>query len=233
MQLPKVNEQELVINNNIEVLDSYTINDYSIKYGTLEFFEGVLDNDKEFDKTIKYIEKLVRTSLEYRNYIKYLKSELKIDSCAILKNINTEIASIEFHHSPFTLYDITEIILNYFINTNKEFSCIDVAELITRLHYENKIGLVPLTKTIHELVHNGEIFININHIYGDIECFIYEYNIGLNSSHIEKLKRVVELSDDIRVEDINKNILREKRIGLSYDNINNFVMLEKKEGTTI
>jgi hypothetical protein len=224
MQLPKINLENNEIvkyeESSIIIKENLKFKEYPFKYKSYDFFEGSLDNVKDFDKLIKNIEKIVRNSLEYRNYIKFLKTELKLNSCTLLKNFNTDIVNIELHHYPFTLYDITEIILNYLIKVNIEFSPISVAERITKLHYENKVGLVPLTKTVHELAHNGEVFISINNVFGNIEKFIYEYNLGVTSQHLEKLEKLIELSNDENVQRINENILKEKRIGYSLENLN-------------
>ena len=41
------------------------------------------------------------------------------------------------------------------------------------LHYNNKVGLIPLSKTMHEIIHNSnKIVIPLNMVYGDYAAFL-------------------------------------------------------------
>lgn len=55
------------------------------------------------EKVIKYIERVIRSSYEYRDYIKYLKTTLDINSCTFYEGYSISNGlSVEIHHSPFT-----------------------------------------------------------------------------------------------------------------------------------
>ena len=75
-------------------------------------------------------------------------------------NISTLDTDLEFHHYPFTLYDICEIVVMKGAADQKYESSFSAAKKIMDLHYKNIIGLVPLTKTNHELAHDGKIFLS-------------------------------------------------------------------------
>jgi hypothetical protein len=108
-------------------------------------------DDKELTRYIKKVEFMVRSSNEYKAFIGYLKQELSINHCTILNKLNDSTVSVEMHHIPFTLYDIVNTIILFYLSKEKGFNTFSIASDVMRLHYENMIGLVPLSKTIHEL----------------------------------------------------------------------------------
>jgi hypothetical protein len=103
----------------------------------------------------KYITKLVRSSYEYREFIFFLKNFLDVDHCTFYEGYSIKNGFIiEIHHSPFTLYDICEVVAKKQYKENNDYiETFKVAEEVTKLHYEFKVGLVPLNPTAHELVH--------------------------------------------------------------------------------
>ena len=77
------------------------------------FQNNCICTDPENIKLIKAFEKTARNSLEYKNYFYYLKHNMDFRQCAYLPYIRTGIGEIhiELHHSPFTLFDITKIVV--------------------------------------------------------------------------------------------------------------------------
>ena len=93
----------------------------------------IRSEDEFTDKTISYIEKEVRSSYEYRKYINYLKTELDLTKCALLPNLDCSngAASLEFHHFPMNLYEITEAVGKKMIDQledDESVSCFDISE---------------------------------------------------------------------------------------------------------
>ena len=154
------------------------------------------NNIKMIQRYIKKIEKDIRKSDEYSKYIGYLNNEIGIDRCSIKGNIKGSDATLEFHHYPFTLYDIVEIVMNKYIIENKKFTTFTITEEIMKLHYDNKIGLVKLSKTMHELVHSGEIFIPLDSIFGNVNEFINDYYNYIFPDLIEKYNQLIELNNN-------------------------------------
>lgn len=162
------------------------------------FFE--FEDPKKTNRYVKKIESIIRQSLEYRRYIKYLKNEIELTSCNFFKGIDTEEINgvgIEFHHYPFTLYDITYTVLSdmtdYF---TKPVNTFDVANEVMKLHYENIIGLIPLSKTVHQLAHSGEVFINMHDVFGNVNLFVNQYNKHIDDETKDKLYILNEMSKD-------------------------------------
>ena len=74
----------------------------------------IIYNEKTRSKFIKSVEKIVRSSLEYREFIAYLRAELGMNFCMFFNNVSRdEIKNlgIEIHHIPFSLFDIVNIVL--------------------------------------------------------------------------------------------------------------------------
>ena len=92
-------------NNVIQIKDlpPYEIQDYD------------LFDEKDFRKFINDVKKSVRNSLEYRQYVQYLRQYMNMNECSYFQNVNnmeTSKIKIEIHHSPYTLEDIVRTVIN-------------------------------------------------------------------------------------------------------------------------
>ena len=77
-----------------------------------------------------------------------MKDELDLTKCSLLPGIDCKesAVSLEFHHYPMNLYEITETIARQRINTlgeNETVSCFDIAEQVMEEHFRGNIGVVP------------------------------------------------------------------------------------------
>ena len=163
-------------------------------YGRVGFYGGIEESSKELHGFIRKVEMLVRKSPEMRYYIQYLKDELDLGHCYFYKNLTTEDTSIELHHYPFSLYDVCEIVVKKAIldtTSNTFFSTFKLAEVVVSLHYQKMIGLVPLTVTLHQLAHDGNLFIPMGAVYGDVRKFVKMYRGYISSSLIETLEGIL------------------------------------------
>lgn len=154
-------------------------------------------SDKDFDKYIKDIEKCVRNSFEYKQYIKYLKENIDMNKCSYYQNVNNIDSSkikIEIHHEPITLYDIALIVYNKRASYNESTSVEMVAKEIMYLHYKMMVGLIPLSETVHELVHNQYIFIPTNLVYGDYKSFVNLYREYFSEHQLDVLEKIEQTS---------------------------------------
>jgi hypothetical protein len=128
-------------------------------YKNNEYFSSI-DNFVGF---VKAVERTVRTSTYYSRYIKYLKEDIGLTSCQVLANIEDDDADIEMHHGPIlTLFDYAAIITDYMLAKNRKVSTFQVADILLEEHFENNVQIVMLSNTVHELVHENNIFINLN-----------------------------------------------------------------------
>ena len=166
-------------------------NIFSEQYYYSDFFD-----EKGTRKFIKNIESLVRTSREYKNYIEQLRTNFShLNQDAVMGNISTLDTDLEFHHYPFTLYDICEIVVMKGAADQKYESSFSAAKKIMDLHYKNIIGLVPLTKTNHELAHDGKIFLSTKQIFGNWEEFYNQYLKYISVENKNKIKDLKEKSE--------------------------------------
>lgn len=179
-----------------------------------------LMNEKEKVKLIKTVERIVRSSMEYRQYIKYLKDEIDMTKCSYFNNVsnkNTKGISIEIHHEPFTLFDITQTVLNKFIDEEKCINEFELAEEVMKVHYMGLVGLLPLSITVHKLVHNGKVFIPLQQLYGNFIKFLDIYDKYIPQETKDHLYTKLKMSKDLSVMDL--SVLQKKYIYLEVDGI--------------
>lgn len=174
------------------------------------------------DKMISYLEKEVRGSYEYKNYINYLKNELDLNKCDIMPDldINTNPVSLEFHHYPITLYEIvavvsTEMLSN--LDDGESVSSFDIAERVMKEHYENNIGLVPLTSTLHQMAHNKAITIPHNVINGNYFRFMQKYKDYISDDIMDRITENINRSTDENCINENKQKLEKKIMQYNID----------------
>ena len=174
VNIEELNLKDLNIDEPTEEVD-IEISEYDNDIASLDLEEDLTE------KVISFIERQIRSSYEYRQYIKYLREELDLTKCAMLPNIDCSngAASLEFHHYPLNLYEITEIVAKKMIDClgeNEKVSTFQIAEQVMAEHFKGNVGLVPLTKTLHEMAHNKAIIIPISKVNGNYHKFLTLYN---------------------------------------------------------
>lgn len=213
MRIPKVNH---LGDKNIKE-ETITIDDFT---PFPFYYEQWQDDEKAFVKLIKKIESMIRKSYEYKNYIEYLKNELDMNQCSFFKKLSREDVRLEIHHSPLTLFDITCIVFNKYATLNNgEVDIYAVADEVTKLHYENKVGLIPLSLTVHKLVHNGELFIPVDIVFGNLYNFYEKYKTYFSSDQIILLKENIRLTKQINKDKYLPSILERKFTYLNIEGI--------------
>jgi hypothetical protein len=142
---------------------------------------------------VKYITKLVRSTFEYKEYIQILKNYLDVNRCAFYEGYSIKNGfTIEIHHSPFTLFDICETVANKHLSASNFIETFKVCEEVTRLHFEFKVGLVPLNPTAHELVHSGVLPIHPSIVLGNWKQFENEYKEYMSEELKVKYMNTIE-----------------------------------------
>lgn len=189
----------------------------------------LFNTDKDKEKYIKRLEKMIRSSLEYRDYINFLKEYVDMNKCAFFNNVQNDESTkvrIEIHHDPLTLFDIVKIVVNKFIDDGIPLNDFYISDEVMRLHYENQVGLIPLSKTIHQLVHNSnDIFIPLNLIYGDYSKFIEDYYDYLEPEMLFKIETKVSQSKNVQKEQFEKILNPE----FTYVNVEGFELPRKMQ----
>ena len=156
-------------------------------------------SEKDKVKTVKTCERMIRSSLEYKEYIKFLKEYIDMTKCSFFGNTKMDHYSkfkVEIHHSPFTLYDITMTILLKHLDEYGEINLFEVCEEVMKLHYQCKVGLIPLSTTVHKLVHEGMVFIPVQNVRGDWLAFYKEYEPYMPQDMKDKLRNIIKFSKE-------------------------------------
>ena len=163
-------------------------------YKGVEYFSNI----DSYTNFIKGCERMVRTNDRYSKYIYYLKNVIGLDHCQVLPDVEPDVEGkieIEMHHGPiFTLFDYCEIMTEWCILNNKKISTFRIADEVLNEHQLNHIQVVMLLATVHEEVHNRNIFINYNQAWGDLNAFIEKYGIAMSDRLKEKLNKYIDRS---------------------------------------
>lgn len=172
---------ELVAQEFIQIkeLPLYEIQDYDIF------------DEKDFRKYINDVKKAVRNSLEYRQYVQYLRQYMNMNECSFFENVNnmdTSKIKIEIHHSPYTLEDIVMTVFNKRMFYGEDVDVEDVAKEVMYIHYFLMVGLIPLSQTVHELVHNQLLFIPTSYVVGNYKEFEATYGHWIPDETKDKIK---------------------------------------------
>lgn len=208
MKVPKIENYNN--SNKIEVVNIKDIDKVSRNI--------LLLSEKEKIKFIKTIERIVRGSQEYRDYIYYLRNEIDMTQCTFFNNVNNKEGrriSIEIHHEPFTLFDITQIVLNKYLVTGLELNYFKISEEVMKIHYQGRVGLVPLSSTVHQLVGEGKLFIPLQNVYGDFISFLEEYDMFIPDDLKDILEVKLKMSKELQELDL--SLLEKKYIYLEID----------------
>ena len=189
----------------------------------------VISNEKQRDKMVKTIEKYIRTSLEYTDMIAFLKEKIDMTHCTFFHNIGgaKKKGLIEIHHEPFDLYCLTSIVMRKHEHLRGHIDPLEVADEVMYLHYTGLVGLIPLAKTPHELVHAGKLIVPLNCVYGDFLKFTETYLPYLDDEDIFKLDQKIELTKKFRREDL--SILNVRYVYVNVDGFNLYEVRENEE----
>lgn len=201
MRIPK-------ISNYFSISDKETLNIPEVEFDQPSY---IIYNEKTRTKFIKSVEKIIRSSLEYRELINYLKTALGMNFCMFFNNISQEDikkVGIEIHHIPFSLFDIVNIVLRKYETEELIIDPLVIADEVMRLHYEGKVGLVPLSITVHELYHRGDLFIPLQYVDKGFIAFYQEYKDYMKE-YEEMLKRLIVLSKEF---DLKNNTILKKHL---------------------
>lgn len=162
----------------------------------------IIRNNHDRDKLIKTCEKYIRGSMEYKDYIAILKNERNMVYCAILPAVtkgNGKKYTIEIHHDPFTLYDIVDLEILRREEENEPLNTLAIAESVMALHYDGLVGLIPLSKTQHDLVKAYKVFIPLQQVFGDYSK-LYEHYENIIETKAEHIRKKIDLKVKLSLE---------------------------------
>lgn len=185
---------------------------------------------KDKEKYISDLERHIRSSYEYRAMVQYLREYMDMNSCAFLPNVTNETnrrIRIELHHSPFTLRDICVTILNKRMKNNEMLTIESVAYEVMYIHYSLMIGLIPLSETVHELVHTQYLFVPTDKVYGYYKQFVNTYYNYIDPEILDKLDELEKLTIDGKYNDMYKQVLEKKLITVDMEGNNQYEQLHE------
>lgn len=159
-----------------------------IQFGTEQF-----DSDKQRRKFINSVKSIVRHSPEYKLWREYITVTLGENYCVVTGELKREV-TINIHHHPFTLYEIIDNVIEEFLTEGALFTSLDVSKKVMQLHYEDKIGYVPLATTIHEKYHNGFLQIPIEVVKGNWKQLLTEYSKFMTEEEKEAIKNKTDIT---------------------------------------
>jgi len=155
-------------------------------------------SDKELFIFVKNVEKLVRSSLEYKYWSAYITDTLGQNTCALTKESLVE-CKLDVHHHPITLFVIVRTIINDFLQKELSFTGFDIATKTIELHYQNKIGYMVLLSNMHAKYHAGFQKLPKEFIHGDYKFMLDNYHIDDDDlSHIMELCSITK--KDLKLE---------------------------------
>lgn len=194
--IPGIDVKTPIQNPTIDSDESF----YEIPFYKNEDYFFSLENEVAF---IKAVEKLVRTSKYYSRYIAHIKNDVGLNFCQVKGNIVEDEEGegktknlIEMHHGPvLTLFDITSIILNHMIIHGEKITTFSVAHKVLEEHFQHRVQTVMLCKTVHEMVHDGKIFLSLKQGFGDLGAFLEKYFDGLDEQQIKIINDYIERSE--------------------------------------
>ena len=160
-------------------------------YGTPALFGDMLYNEKERVKFIRTIVSTVRKCPEYARYRTFLIENVDMDRCSMLSGLSAEdtlAAGLELHHAPLALYDICELVLGQMQVDGERLTTFAVANRVMAYHWRGMVGLVPLTQTLHEAVHAGQLYVDPRTIFGNWQGLLDENRAGITEHLAEKLR---------------------------------------------
>ena len=138
-----------------------------------------MSNLESRNRFIKKTEQLVRRNDRYSKYIYELKTKKGLNHCQVLSHLTDKDCTIEMHHGPiFTLYDICDIMIDHFLRKGWEITTYDIADKVLDEHWANRIQVVMLSTSVHQDVHDREIFISTNQAWGNLTEFLKRYKLS-------------------------------------------------------
>lgn len=165
----------------------------------------VITTDKQRIKLIMTIERLVRQNIDYKDIITFMRKNIDMNQCEFFENFKAgkRRGMIEIHHAPFDLFSIVEVVMS---KMEKKVGYIDeypVADEVLRMHYEGLIGLIPLSITCHQLVHDGKLIVPLNCVYGRFIEFTNKYYDELGEDRLAVLNENIQLTKNMKRSDLN------------------------------
>lgn len=153
---------------------------YSISFGFDKEASYDLEEYKLFiDAAIREF----RHSRTYSHYKAYLIG-LGMNGCQFHPYIQNaadddQMATLEMHHCMLTIFDIATIIAEHYLNLGTRLTEFDLSELLRIEHMDNRIPIVMLCKSCHQMYHHKYLYVHPEMIFGKWWELLERYKLGL------------------------------------------------------
>jgi len=172
---------------------------YEIQYKKEKDFFLVLENYVAF---IKGCEKFIRGTSDYKNYI----AELKLNGftrCQVLGEVDSGMeeaghkVTVEMHHGPMlTLFDYCAAVMTHLLKQGVGVRTPLIAKIVMDEHWAGNVQTVFLSKSAHQAVDSGKLFISLKQAYGNVNNFLKKYSDGFTEHQINKINQYITLSEE-------------------------------------
>ena len=113
------------------------------------------------------------------------------------------------------------------MKNNEMLTIESVAYEVMFVHYSLMVGLIPLSETVHQLVHSQYIFIPTDKVYGYYKNFVKTYNDYIDPELLDKLDELERLTIAGTYNDSYKEVLEKKYITIDMEGNNQFDKLHE------
>lgn len=156
-----------------------------------------IDSLNALDYFIPDIERVIRSSREYRGFVYWMRSKHKQSKDIATGHDSFDVDfTIEMHHVIY-LYDIVYVTGAYMLDNldDGEFlMTYDIASQVMKDHFQNIIAIAPLSKTYHQLLHSGEYDITNGAIHGNYKEWLEKYKDHISDFQMEKFKQNLHIA---------------------------------------
>lgn len=187
-----------------------------------DFVDWNLDDAKDFKAYIGAVKRSCRNSIEYKNFIKFLKYNLDMKQCSFFSDIDDEVydsyrgVKVEIHHEPFTIEDIIGIVTRKRMAFYEDLDEESTAQEVMLLHYKLLVGLIPISTTVHKVVHGRYQFIPLNRVFGNYKKFIEIYKDFITDEQFEYIKDLEEATS-LGAEDSFKKLFAKRYLYVDFN----------------
>ena len=163
----------------------------------LDFYTYEFSDEKELKKFVNTCKRLVRSSYEYQEWVKYIKFTKNYSQCQFTRESIYEL-TVDIHHHPYSLESLVKVAIETLMSSQQKVSSIDVAKEVLVMHYQDLVGYVLLIKSLHEKFHNGFLKIPIELVNGNWKDLSNKYIIP------DDIKQLVDNYTLITIKDVPK-----------------------------
>lgn len=161
---------------------------YSISFGMNK--EQSYDFE-EYKNLIDHAVSEFRHSRTYSHYKAYLMSN-GLNMCQLHPHIQNsseekQMATLEMHHCMLNIHEIATMMSEHYLNSGAIITEFDISEMLRVEHTENRIPIVMLCKTCHQLYHHSYLYVHPEMIFGRWWELFDRYPLGITRDIANKV----------------------------------------------